>query len=98
MKTCTHDSSTVKVTHMKEVIASKKKSQAAKDGLDPDTVECKVSTRHAKINMVAAAATSNLSFSKKKLLIIHVSKHARQEHTKMGKPMMALINACYVLV
>ena len=68
-KNRSHDSSTVKCLHMKEVIASKKKSQAAKVGLDPDLVECKVSTRNAKVNMVMAATTSKLSFFKKKLLI-----------------------------
>ena len=65
LKNRSHDSSTVKILHMKEVIASKKKSQAAEDGLDPDSVECKVSTRNAKVKMVVAAATSDLSFQRR---------------------------------
>ena len=69
---------------MKGIIVKEKKLKALKDGLDPNTVDCKVSNRLAKINMIAAAGEADhISFTKKKLQIKTESRF-RAEHSVMA--------------
>ena len=69
LKDYSHDSNTVKLKHMKNIMVEHTKQKADKDGLDPDTVKCEISTREAKVNMILAAAGCDVLFSKKKLQI-----------------------------
>jgi hypothetical protein len=77
-----HDSNTFKLKHMKNLMVVKKKEIAASNGLDPDSVNCNVTTQWAKVNMIATAARSNLAFSTKKLLTKTASRY-RSEHSVM---------------
>ena len=62
-KNCSRNGSPVEVLQVKEVIARKKKTQTAKDCLDSDSVDYKVlSTRDAKVNIVATTTKSDLFF------------------------------------
>ena len=58
-------SSTVKVNNIKEVIERKKKVQAAKDGIDPDSDDYKVRTRDAQMYMVVAAVKGDVYFPRR---------------------------------
>ena len=68
MKDCYNDSSAFKLQHMKDAIVRKKKEQAERNGLDPNTIKCTISTETAKIAMTAVAMEgTHLGFTKKKL-------------------------------
>ena len=55
-----------------------------KQRLHQDSVDCKLSTRHAKVNMVVAAAKSNLSFLEKKKLLIKAEARVRAKNSMMS--------------
>ena len=83
LKDRSHDSSAVQLEHMKKIMEIRQKEKANKDGLDPDTIKCKVTTRAAKVNLIVAAVEGEVAFSKKTLLI-KTEARFRAEHSVMS--------------
>ena len=83
LKDRTNDSNTFRLKDMKNMVVGKKKGVAASNGLDPDSIECSVSTEWAKINMTATSAREiGVTFSQKKLMRKTAARF-RSEHSIM---------------
>lgn len=82
-----HDpsSSAFRLQDMKDAASSKKKEEAAAAGLDPSSINCKVSDSTAKTAMVAAAMgeDTGLTFTTKKLQN-KTKKRFEAEHSPQG--------------
>lgn len=84
LKECASDSNTFKLSHMKDCYEQKKKEQAEKDGLDPDSTNCNVSDVTAKVAIVAAAMSrDDLTLSDKNLQTKTLARWIA-EHSIMG--------------
>ena len=69
LRDCSSDSSAFKLSDMKNAYAEKRKDKAALDGLDPDSINSSISTRTAKVALIAVAmGDSDISLSNKVLL------------------------------
>ena len=80
-----------KLAHMQSIFEQKRRSQAQKIGLDPDSVNCSVSARTAKTMMTAVAMLedSSLHFNKHKSINKTEARY-RAEHSVMGAQAFAM--------
>ena len=93
LRDCSSDSSAFKLSDMKNAYAEKRKDKAALDGLDPDSINSSISTRTAKVALIAVAmGDSDISLSNK-VLLTKTEKRFQSEHSIMG----AYAYACTVL-
>ena len=84
MRACSGSSSAFKLKDMKDAYAEKKKEQANLDDLDPDSIDCGICDRTAKIALIAVAmGDSDLSLSIK-ILMMKTEKRYKAEHSIMG--------------
>mmetsp|Transcript_1497 Transcript_1497/g.2751 ORF Transcript_1497/g.2751 Transcript_1497/m.2751 type:complete len:205 (-) Transcript_1497:299-913(-) len=68
LRSCDGDISTFKLNDMKEAYISKMKAEAEENGIEGDTIQCKISDRLAKASLIAASmGMSELKSTKKKL-------------------------------
>jgi len=84
LRSCDGDSSTFQLNDMKAAYISKMKAEAEDNGLEGDTIDCKISDRLAKAALIAASmGTSELSASRKKLITKTETRYI-SEHSVMG--------------
>lgn len=78
------ESNAFQLKDMSNLLESKIKEKAEKDGLDPDSINCKVDIKTAKSAMVAVSMNTNdgMAFTKKKLNTTTESRW-RSEHSTM---------------
>jgi len=80
-KDCNTKSNTFQLSDMKSSIEEKRKRTAEEDGLDPETIDCKVSSTTAKVALIAAAMGDECGTLSNKKLLHKTSTRWQMEHS-----------------
>ncbi len=90
LEECKTASSTFQLQDMKDTYATKKKEEAVEADLNPDSINCGVSDRTAKVAMVATAMGSKKQKFADKKLLTKTEKQFQAKHSVQGAYAYAL--------